>query len=409
MAITQLQSPDAYTPASNAQRWVASSTQTAQPNFAYTVIITDNVSSTPQIYQIPPNPVTGQLVFDGQPFVERFLEHFIPINLYGWQRATGVRQITVNIGETYGSPAAYHAGANASYKVWNAVEDYLRFPDYDLDDYVYDARTQKFTYLSSNLNCFTYTNKSDYFYALTSQVGDILKLRVETFNSAGASIGEYDITNPHQGSANYRDKYLCIDIGYKGLLNIPALQVTVITGTYPIITASVASYTVSDISISVTPAQSNVTLLKTVTVGCEPKFDVYTFHYLRKNGAFEPIHFTKRSEETISTDKSTYKKIPFVHTTGVSAYTRSTGVDQQLDASTQKRLKLRTNWLSPAAIAVHQELIDSPYIYLDDSSTYGYPRMNCLKSSYKITKRSDGLANLEVEFEYAHQNHRQRG
>jgi hypothetical protein len=408
MAITQLQAPANYTPASNSQRWVASSNQTAQPNFVYTVVVTDAITSTPRTYQIPPDPTTGQCVFDAQPFVERFMVHYLPINIYGWQRiAGGHRQITVNIGETYGATPVYHIGANQSYKVWNGVIDYLEYPDYDFNNYVYDARTQKFTYLSSLLDCYTYPNKSDYLYALTSQVGDILKVRIETYDSTGSLVGEFDIDNPYQGSATYTDKYLAIDIGYKGLNNIPNPQVTVVSGSLPI-TTNMASYKVYDISVSVTPAQSNVTLLKTVTVGCEPKFEAVTLHYLRKNGAFETINFSMRSDETISTTRMTYKKIPFVHTAGVSSYSRSTATEQQLDSTTKKTLKLRTDWLSPEAIAVHQEILDSGVIYLDDSSAYSYPQLRCLQSTYKITKRSDGLKNIELDFEYAHENHRQR-
>lgn len=409
MAITLLQSPDAYTPGSNSQRWVASSNQTAQPNFAYTIVITDNITSTPYTFQYPPHPTTGELIFDGQPFVERFLNHYIPINLFGWQKSTGIRQITVNIGETYGATPVYHVGANQSYKVWNAVEDYLRFPDYDLDDYVYDARTQKFTYLSSLIDCNTYSNKSDYLYALTSQAGDFETLVIECYNSAGVIIGEYNIDNPHEASTTYTDKYLCIDIGYKGLININSGQVTVISGTLPIITSSVAYYKVYDLSFSITPAQGNQTLLKTVTVACERKYDVYTIHYERKNGAFETIHFSKRSEESISTDRTTYKRIPFIHTTGSSTYSRSTGVEQQLDAGTKRILKLNSDWMTPEAIEVHQEILDSANIYLDDSSTLDYPKLKCIQSSYKINKGFDKMENISLDFEYSHENRRQRG
>jgi hypothetical protein len=65
MAVTVTQQPQNYTPGYSPQVFSASSTATAQPNFSYTVVCTDLLSSETQTYQVPARPFDGDCVFDG--------------------------------------------------------------------------------------------------------------------------------------------------------------------------------------------------------------------------------------------------------------------------------------------------------------------------------------------------------
>ena len=55
-----------------------------------------------------------------------------------------------------------------------------------------------------------------------------------------------------------------------------------------------------------------------------------------------------------------------------------------------------------------EELINSPEVYLDDS-TYGLVSVNIMNSSFEFKQSvKDKLFNLEIEFEYSYDRYTQR-
>jgi hypothetical protein len=125
MAITVQTSPQAYTPAYNPQWFVCTSTQTAQPNFRYTVILTDVISGATVTRDIDAD-ANGYLKADFGSFFEQYITQVNPANTYGFQLNTGaVRKCRVNVGETYGTTPTYYAGSDTDYIVWNASLDFM--------------------------------------------------------------------------------------------------------------------------------------------------------------------------------------------------------------------------------------------------------------------------------------------
>ena len=80
MAITSLVTPSAFMPAYNPQWFKSSSTQTAQPNFVYTVVLTDVISGATVTKNIDPDP-NGRLVFDAGSFSEQYITQVNPSGL----------------------------------------------------------------------------------------------------------------------------------------------------------------------------------------------------------------------------------------------------------------------------------------------------------------------------------------
>ena len=149
MAVTLRSQPQAYTPVYNPQWFVATSNQTAQPNFRYTVVLTDVISSGTVTKDVDPDP-SGYFRLDVGSFAEQYMTQLCPSGLYGFRVNTGgVRQIRVNIGETYGTTPTYYAGSNVTYYAWNASLPFLEFQSYSYTNYVYDRASSRLRYLTS--------------------------------------------------------------------------------------------------------------------------------------------------------------------------------------------------------------------------------------------------------------------
>lgn len=405
MAITIIAQPQGYQPAYKQQWFTASSNQVAQQNFEYTVICTDLISGGVSIKQIPARPDT-LCVFDAGVFSEQFIkdDNYIPINLYGWQIATGVRKIRVNIGETYGATPAYTAGSNIDFIIWNADDEWLDFSEYDMDDFVYDSATTNFKYFAGVLNDLTFVDRSNYIYTLTKTSGDLDEIQIATFDKNGVFIANSAIPNPLAGLGTYEDWYYCIDVGLKGLTNISALLVT---GAFPIITASVASYKIYDNSSYIIGPPI---LIKTLTLGCQGMYEPMVVHYLANNGAFNTASFNKiwNSLDDIQTTEFTQNTAGILPG-GAYGYNYSDSPIKTLSTTTKTKLILRTDWLSDDQVNKYKDCWSSPVLYLDNGSEKGYISLRRATAQYQnLPHYSKKLVQLEMEFFYSHTNSRQR-
>lgn len=403
MAISILQQPQGYQPAYNPQWFQASSNQLAQPNFKYTVIVTDLISSATVTYQIDPRPDT-RCVFDAGVFSENQIResNYIPINTYGWQLATGIRKIRVNIGETYGSTPTYHAGSNIDYIIWNSGFKFLPFTSYLSTDFVYTNSPVNRKYFAGALNDLTFDDRSNYLYVLTSQANDLTFLRVVTYDSSGATVGVYDIANPFTSSTNYQQKYICIDIGSKGLANISGGLFTVVSGPSSIINASVVRYELYD--------RAPALLIKTININCF-RYTIMTVHYLSRNGSFQTLNFNLISENTDDKTVTGYTQNPnyLNGTSGLYGYDYFSSPEKQLSVLTQTKLTLRTNWLTDQQVTQYQECFDSPICYLDMGAATSYAAIKPMATTYRnLPRYADKVTKLEMDFNFTHQNFRQR-
>lgn len=405
MAVTTLQSPQNYSPVYNPQIFLASSTQTAQPNFLYRIILTDLITSETQTYDVPADP-DGYCRFNASTFAKSRMEHYCPINVYGWQVVDGVRKIRINIGEVYGTTPTYYAGSNNDWITWNAIENTEDFPDFDYLNYLYTDSAANYKYLTSQFTANTYEDRSDLFYVFTKTANDLLYLTIKTYDCSGNLLGFYKIENPYYSSTNYQEKYLCIDVGWKGLENISASGVTVVSGTLPIVNSNVCYYDVGETNSMV--ADPSIRQIKRYYVGCERVYDVYTIHFLRKNGAFESVHFSKRSDFQFTKEQNTYKRYPYERSGSTYLYSRSTIIERTLSTEIGTIYKLNTDWLTSEMVDLYQELFSSPVIYLDLGPSIGYLPLKYVINTYTLNKAwNEPLFQLQADFMLTHNNYRQ--
>ena len=406
MSVTVHQTPEAYSLIYNPQMFLALSTQIAQPNFVYRVVITDLVSSDTLTYDVPADP-DGYCRFNGSPFGRRNFSHYIPMNLYGWQKSTSIRKIRVNIGEYYGTTPAYTAGSNFDWICWNGVENVEDWCDFDYTNYIYDESASNFKYLSSQLPAKAYEDRSDYFYVNTQGAGDFERIRVRTYTTSGSLEGEFYIDNPHDASTTYTDKYLCIDVGVKGLTEIASMLVTVNAGALPIIKSTTGSYIIAEANPT-SGVDVSYRDIKTYTIGCEPRFPIYTIHFVRKNGAVQTIHFNKRSDFSSTKEQEFYGVYPYVRSGSTYTYSRSTRFQRPLATETNDQLLLKTDWLTSGEVDLYRELFDSPHIWLDLGSDQEYRILKLVDNTYKLNKSwNEKLFSLSMNFEYTNTNYRQ--
>lgn len=393
-----------YLPSFNPQWFVATSTQVAQPNFFYRVIVTDIISSITKTYDIIPNP-SNECEIDVSRFSRLRMNNYIPINEYGWQKATGIRKIRVNIGEVWdiaGVPT-YTAGSNVDYIVWNACLEMLSFSSFASTQYVYDGSIPIYKYLTSSLTENVYENRSNLFYVLIQEgnVSDIADLEINTYLANGTLVNSSTIARPDFNTGVYTDQYVCIDLGIKGLNGLTAPEVA---GSYPVLAGNESYYTVTDNTDPLNPV-----IIKRYDICCEPQYTVYTLHFLCRNGKYGTLHCTKAAELTTTKQVNTYKKSPWTRSGYVKAIDYSVIVENTQSVVSQDGLKLNSDWLTQAQFDFYKELFTSSDVKLDLGSSQGYASVKVNQTSY--TQQNDGqkLRNYQIDLLFTHTNPSQNG
>ena len=118
MAITTIKRPLYLIPAYNDSEYLASSSQTAQPNFVYYVKITTDTAEE-YIERIPPDP-NGLFYFNALSYTRKYISNYYPFGEHDIQAHPGLRGFTVNIGEEYGVTPTIYPGTDHSFNTWNA-------------------------------------------------------------------------------------------------------------------------------------------------------------------------------------------------------------------------------------------------------------------------------------------------
>lgn len=429
MAVTVLSSPAAYTPAYNPQWFVASSTQTAQPNFRFRLVITDLISSASVTKDVDKD-TANQLVYDNGSFAEQYIAELDPSNTYGWQLKVGaIRKIRVNIGEVYGTTPTYYAGSNTDYIVWNASLDLMEMQNYNYLNYLYSQgnniqlitnnKNPDYTW-NPSANPEFYSNpetviedRSSYLTFLTSAAGDVESITVVGFASDGTQLGSTVIGNTsYSGSTTYTDKYFYIDVGYKGLENMPSG--IVMSGTYPIPVSTYDYWIVYDTSSWMPQpgggGQPYVYPLKRYNAVCETRYEFVELHYLTPEGNFESQTFNKMNLRTTDAVKTTYSKLPYYKESNAIVFDYGAQIENTLSSTSKDKITINTGWIEEYEVTQLKDVISSPIVYADFGDARGALSVRVVNNSYQEKRKyNDKLLTVSFDLEYTHINVRQRG
>lgn len=418
MSITVSQYPVAYVPHKNPQIFTALSSNIGFNDFLYKVVCTDLITSDSLTYYPKQRPVNGKLVFPAHNFSKDFIRHFIPNNEYGFVVCEdAIRKIKVELREFYSSAEHIDSPPDTyEYIIWNAALRTLEWVDYDLTDFVYKSSTNNFKYLSAynysgftpryKLDQITYEDRSSFIYVLSSEVGDVEFFRINCYDSSGNLIQYSDIANPYQASSTYTDKYVCIDVGRKGLDNIAA---SVVTGSYPIIPSNCYYYEVVDMYTTGNPPPAEPyaerAVIQRLYLGCEPTFPVYTLHYKTRFGNFETLHFNKNSELRENAEKRYFRVNPNTLSSTEYKYTKFDEWEENLSSTGTENLVLNSDWLEDDLVAAHKEIVTSPLVYIDYGSTIGLVPCKVLDSGILENKEyNNKLFGITLNVEPTYKN-----
>lgn len=122
MAVTVLIKPLDLVPGYNNIEYVAFSNQAAQPNFKFYVTVT--VGADTSIFRIDAN-VSGGMYINIQDVVTTYLKNTYNYSGLEWLGVTdGYKDVTVNIGEEYGTTPVIYTGTDHDIGVWNGSLTY---------------------------------------------------------------------------------------------------------------------------------------------------------------------------------------------------------------------------------------------------------------------------------------------
>lgn len=144
---------------------------------------------------------------------------------------------------------------------------------------------------------------------------------------------------------------------------------------------------------------------------CEPKYEVFTLHFLNRFGGFESRDFTKVSRKTIDVEKQEFGKLGYVlDSSGIVTTKNENNVlhDTRSVYSTQfkEKMVLNTDILTDDEYTWLGDLILSPMVYIEiveGGVTYFVP-CSIVSNNYEFKKViNDQLTNLTINIEFGDQ------
>lgn len=402
MAITIVRQPLDVVPAHNDIEWQATSTQYTQPDFAFYVTVTVVSYSITLNFKIAPVN-NDRLYFNLREITQKYISNYYPFQTYGWQTATdAIQEFTVNIGEYYGGTV--HAGSPVTIIAYNASLNKEERRLYQ--ESLYEVTTTRNNAWLNNLYNGTSTagrttckSLQDFvFYFLQTGARTVDLVTINTYNSGGSLIATSVIDNPYKTPANTQSKHICINLGPSGLDNIASGDVT---GTYPIITPSVASY---QIVFRIDNGSGYNYFYRWVDIdNCAPKFENITVHYLNRFGAYDFYNFYGNHINGLKIEKNTFTGLTerfqgsydLVGTGTIYPTSPLTANRRTLNVNYEKTRILKSQFLSDFEIEALQDLVTSPNIIIQTEEK-NYTRITCEDLTYQFKNIGEKLQTLEI-------------
>lgn len=378
MAITLNKRPSVITPGFNQMMFQATSNQTAQPNFKYYVQINvDGNVLSPLV--LPARPVTADVIFDIQPLVQDYLKAYFPFGLDGWQQCTkSIINVTVNVGERYGSPLTIYPGTTETYKPFYASLSNEQMMTYSPFNY---------SYVNGALNGYgsiIRNNKDDclVFYWLLENAGNLTGVQVDVYDSSNVLISTSSIPNPLT-AVSTANQLICIDVSPKAMALLSALEVG---GTYPI-PSNGAKYVYTFIG-GVNNSVYTLNVEDCCGLGEE---NPSTLFFVNKKGAFDHINFCNRVKEDIAAIQTSYRPIDQYFKTsyrnsggGVVAATSPLNQSVKILGNTFEKNKTYTSApLTESEYTMLQDCFNSPAILIQKGDKFEYVSSKDLTFGFK--------------------------
>lgn len=419
MAVSILQQPPQYMSGFNDIIFVVSSTNTAQTNFQYVcdIYITDDngaVSFPSASYirtKTPVDPLYSSGVFSIGDKIRNFLSYDNGTDAYGFQKSpNSIVKFVCKFGEEYGPSSAVVVTPDlATTTNFFAINSSLSDLEVNSLNYANDfglaaASTTRRTLTNRPSSGVIRTGEDAWVSHINKTTNANFNGVVLTYNSAGALLQAYYITNP------YTD--ISVSVG-RGVMRFPS-------GTRNLGYLNSSHILSGQSSVSFTGVDRYQVYMVNSTSGitCEPQWykiqddctdhTVYRLHFLNKLGGFDSFSFIKAHTERTEITREKFKRNKITRIGGGRyGYNNSDLSDVQYYTRHKDSIKIISDWIDEATSAWLEELITSPVIF-HDHPTYGRLPINITDTSYERKQWvTDKVFNLEVNFQYSDDKYRQ--
>ena len=408
MAITINQTPEIITPVLNEVTWLVTSTNTAQANFKYVLdlYVTGQTGFIRKARSA--DLTTGKAYFDVSNELKGYLTSTsddLNKTDYGFTRlSNSFVEYKAYMGEQYGASSAVTVYSGLTIDSFRYVtpmgKSFTKFKDFTTNEYLLSSSSIEFL---SNQPSSLKVRSDEYrwLYAWMSTTDTSKRAyfaRVITYNSANAIIQTADCLNVYSGiSVPANDKFFKFSSGGANLNLIVGGQL--LTGAQPIITATVAKYTVQMFNGSGTA----ISELQTYVIDDDcSRYSLYTFIFMNELGGFDTYSFIKADKREVSINRGKMKQIVGKITGSTYTYAKKDRQDTIFNTTLKDRITVNSDWVTDDISVWLEQLISSPMVYVDDA-THGLVAVSILAETYQIKQNNvDKLFNISFQFEYAY-------
>ena len=385
MAISINSTPESYPSAHDDLWFVATSTNTAQPNFKYVFDIYISSVLVARIKQFP-DAVTGKGVFNAAGIVRSYLSSYFKPNatstLFSYNGADIYVSYQIQYGEEYGG-TTYTNLTNATYQAYNFYAPIFR-----------DPSTSFFaTRVSNWLTTKDLTNQEcgftdPLFVSWANPFGANVNMTatVRVINEAGATVGSASTTTS-QSIGNF----LLLDIS-PGAIN------THFGST--IIPSTAFGYGVK-LNYSSTSSSEII-----VRIACGAKFIPYNLTFLNSYGGYDTFGFRLVNKEARTYDRQSYQLNKYQYNASAVAmrqydsFKRINPADVTYYVQQDVSFKLRSGMLNIQNYNSLKDLIGSPEVYLTNGG-YHYPVIINTAAFESKVQYADKANFMELDVMYA--------
>lgn len=304
---------------------------------------------------------------------------------------------TLKFGEEYGDPIVLTTNllVDTERQYFNHYNGRLLGVSTGLEAYIDAPATMRSSYTTlttPTAGSPIYTGNKNSFVPFAPSTGSAVVLRVTSYTDAGATVNTQDIS---------------ITPSAAKVMQVLNLSPTVLNALYPgLIPLTVASY----YTVEFRGAKLIDSILKFKLV-CEPKYEVFTLHFLNRFGGWESRDLTKVSRKSIAINKQEFGKLPYtMDLSGVVSYKNANNVYNETRAVYSKeyteKMILNTDILSDIEYAWLADLVLSPQVYIEMTYSGTVYHIPCVitDTDYDYHKRvNDKLTNLTVKIEFGNQ------
>lgn len=412
MSLTIEQQAQDYAPVFNPLYYVMSSDEVANYDFFfYWVQILDAGANIIWQDRFIPRYDNELLLYDAS----RALEAYVSFDISGISGGTsGVRkasniykEYSVRFIEEYGAVASGLVSGDTTTISSKYAFNGVFLPEdakyYDEDNYVVDDSFPNGVFLTDMTGANIRVKQGDAFelgwMTVAGATEPSKNVVIKTYNSSGSLIGTYKIANSFSAGTTTDAKFLSINVG-TAELNASTLS----SGSQPIITSGVATYEVYIENNSATQVSAAVTF--EIDRTCYRTTGLRLF-WVNSLGRIDAFNFNFAYERSKDVEQSRFRRLRGSFTGSTFSTSDTETGSTNFYTKSERRLKVRTDYINNMEAKWLENLIDSPAIWaLIDGKIL--PMVMDTKTYRRQTIELNKLFSVEFDLMYSVSSYRQR-